>query len=240
VAQLDDFPLFRNLTPSGREILDHGLIRKEVAPAKIILHRGSQVSGAYVVTRGSLRVFSISPAGSEATLYCINPGETCVLALNCLFNDLLYPAWVASESKTEVAIIPGLVFRALFNSESSIQDLTVRALSTLVFRLMNELEQVHFCTLEQRLANLILLRASADGGLRMTQQEMAYHLGTSREVVARLMRDFVAQRLVETHRGLIIVRNSARLSALIAAGIEIEPCQRRSMPAQVLQLQTSE
>lgn len=217
MINLEDFPIFRNLTKVGRDTLDHGLIRKEIAPATIILHRGAQVSGAYVVTRGSLRVFSISPSGSEATLYCINPGETCVLALNCLFNDLLYPAWVASEPKTEVAIIPGPVFRTLFNREASIQDLTVRALSTLVFRLMGELEQVHFCTLEQRLANLILLRASADGGLRMTQQEMAYHLGTSREVVARLMREFVARQLVETRRGMTIIRDSARLSALIAA-----------------------
>ena len=31
---------------------------------------------------------------NEATLYVINPHETCVLALNCIFNDLLYPAWV--------------------------------------------------------------------------------------------------------------------------------------------------
>jgi CRP/FNR family transcriptional regulator len=91
---------------------------------------------------------------------------------------------------------------------------------------MTELEQVHFCTLEQRLANLILLRASADGCLHMTQQEMAYHLGTSREVVARLMRDFVAQQLVETQRGLTIIRDSARLSALLAAGFEIEACAR--------------
>jgi CRP/FNR family transcriptional regulator len=148
MVHLDDLPIFRNLTKAGRNTLDRGLICKEFSPATIILHRGAQVSGAYVVTRGSLRVFSISPSGTEATLYCINPGETCVLALNCLFNDLLYPAWVASEPETEVAVIPGLVFRTLFNSESSIQDLTVRALSTLVFRLMNELEQVHFCTLE--------------------------------------------------------------------------------------------
>jgi CRP/FNR family transcriptional regulator len=76
------------------------------------------------------------------------------------------------------------------------------------------------------MANLILLRASSDGCLRMTQQEMAYHLGTTREVVARIMGEFVAKQLVETRRGLTIIRNSSGLSALLAARFEIEACEK--------------
>lgn len=214
LADLDEFPLFRELSKPGKDILRQGILRKECQPGGVILRKGEQVSGAYIVLRGSLRVFSIAPSGTEATLYCINPGETCVLALNCLFNDLLYPAWVAPESKTKIAVIPGVVFRRLFEKEPSIQDLTVHALSTIVFRLMNELEQVHFCKLEHRLADLILLRASSEGVLRMTQQEMAYHLGTTREVIARIMREFVGKKLVETQRGLTRIKNSAGLAAL--------------------------
>jgi CRP/FNR family transcriptional regulator, anaerobic regulatory protein len=221
MADLYALPVFRNLTETGRDMLEKGLVRKEIGAATPILHKGSQVSGAYIVLRGRLRVFSIAPTGSEATLYCIDPGETCVLALNCLFQDLLYPAWVATEPKTEVAVLPGPVYRRLFEREPSIQDLTVHALSTAVFRLMNELEQVHFCKLEHRLADLILLRASSEGVLRMTQQEMAYHLGTTREVVARIMRAFVAKKFVETQRGLTRIRNSAAMAELIAKDEEV-------------------
>jgi CRP/FNR family transcriptional regulator len=129
---------------------------------------------------------------------------------------------VSTEPKTEVAVIPGLVFRKLFGSEPSIQDLTVSTLSTVVFRLMNELEQVHFCKLEHRLTNLILLRASSEGKLRMTQQEMAYNLGTSREVVARLLRDFIAKGFVETQRGSIKIKDAAGMADLIAFNIDIQ------------------
>ena len=109
MVNLDDFPLFRNLSKAGRQIIDKGIVRKVISPATTILHKGSQTSGAYVVIMGRLRVFSIALSGCEATLYCIDPGETCVLALNCLFNDLRYPAWVATAPRTEVAIIPGAV-----------------------------------------------------------------------------------------------------------------------------------
>jgi CRP/FNR family transcriptional regulator len=209
---------FRKLSEAGRQLLSRGVACKDCAPGGPIIHKGQSVSGAYFVVRGRLRVYSLAPDGTEATLYCIDPGETCVFALNSLFNDLRYPAWVQAEADTTVALIPGAVFRQLFEREPAIQDVTVRALSTLVFRLMEELEEVHSYKLDQRLANLLLVHASAEGELRMTQQQMADHLGTTREVVARLMRDFVARGQVETRRGLTIVRNAAGLAGLIAGG----------------------
>mgnify|MGYP000678059055 FL=1 len=183
-----------------------------------VLGKGQPVSGAYVVTSGRLRVYTLSPDGNEATLYWIAPGETCVLALNCIFNDLLYPAWVEAAPSTTVAVIPGPLYRTLFENEAAIRNLTVQALSTIVFRLMAELEQVHSCKLEQRLANFLLLHASGNGTLRMTQQEIASHLGTTREVVARLLRQFVAKKYIETQRGTVVVRQPARLANWVKNG----------------------
>lgn len=39
----------------------------------------------------------------------------------------------------------------------------------------------------------------------MTQQQVAGHIGTTREVVARLMQELVALRLVRTARGEIVI-----------------------------------
>ena len=183
-----------------------------VSPTETLLQRGDRVSGAYFVLEGQLRVFSISVDGSEATLYAVSAGEACILALNCLFNDLLYPAWVQADTRSRVAVVPGPIFRRLFQSEPVLQDVTVRALSTIVFRLMNELDQVHALKLDQRLANLLLLRASSRGALHMTHQQMADHLGTTREVVGRLLRSFVARRLITLRRGATTVVDSPGLT----------------------------
>lgn len=212
---LENLGPFRNLSAAGKQLLHQARISDIAAPSGPILHKGQRISGAYFVVRGRLRVYSLSPSGNEATLYFIAPGETCVFALNSLFNDLLYPAWVQAESDTTVALIPGNIFRELFTREAAIQDITVRALSTLVFRLMAELEQIHSYKLEQRLANLILVHASADGELRMTQQQIAQHLGTTREVVARLIGELVAAGLVETGRGRMRVKDNEGLARVI-------------------------
>lgn len=217
MGKLEDFSPFCHLSKTGKKLLDEAQVSRHCASATPLIFKGQRTSGAYFVLEGRLRVFSLAPNGTEATLYFIEPGETCVFALNSLFNDLLYPAWVQAVDETSIVLIPGGTFRRLFAEEPVIRDLTVKTLSTLVFRLMAELEEVHSYKLNQRLANLMLVHASAAGELRMTQQQMAFHLGTTREVVARLIRDFVAAGLVETRRGLSLVRDSKGLADLTTA-----------------------
>lgn len=204
-----------DLSVEGARRLHEQMHHVDFLKPAAVIHKGQRVSGAYLVTRGQLRVFTYTPQGSEATLYFIRAGETCVLALNCLFNDLRYPAWVESDADTQVAIIPGPLYRTLFESERAVQDMTVKALSTLVFRLMGELEQIHACTLDQRLANFLLSNASEQGRVEMTQQELAGHLGTSREVIARLMQGFTAQGLVATRRGAVTITDAQGLAELL-------------------------
>ena len=213
---LENFSPFRELSESGRKLLDAGMVSRHCPSATPLLFKGQRTSGAYFVLEGQLRVFSMAPNGTEATLYFIDPGETCVFALNSLFNDLLYPAWVQAVAETSIALVPGPVFRRLFAEEAAIRDLTVRTLSTLVFRLMAELESVHSYKLGQRLANLLLVHASTAGELRMTQQQMAFHLGTSREVVARLIGELVGAGLIASRRGRVEVLDAPGLAALIA------------------------
>ena len=217
MVDLENFTPFCNLTDPGKRRLRAGQVSRHCASAEPLLRKGQRVSGAYFVLAGRLRVYTLAPNGTEATLYFIDPGDTCVFALNSLFNDLLYPAWVQAVEETTIALIPGPVYHGLFAAEPVIRDLTVRTLSTLVFRLMATLEEVHSCTLGQRLANLLLVHASATGELRMTQQQMASHLGTTREVLARALRELVAAGYVETRRGSTVIRDVGGLTGVTTA-----------------------
>jgi CRP/FNR family transcriptional regulator len=212
--ELSKVAVFRDLSPEGRKLLERGATTHHFPVDKTIIERGQDVSGAYFVVEGRLRVFSLLPGGKEVTVYMIEPGGTCVFALNSLFNDLLYPAWVQTDRTTTVAVVPGRIYRSLFQTEPVIQDLTVRTLSTLVFRLMAELDEVHSCTLEQRLAGFLLIHASGKGVLRQTQQEIAGHIGTTREVVARLTSRMARLGWIATKRGAITILDRSTLAAL--------------------------
>jgi CRP/FNR family transcriptional regulator len=217
-AELQHFPPFDKLSETGKILLSRGLHYANFSQQVTVLEKGQRVSGAYVVVEGRLRVFTLTPSGNEATLYVIDPGETCVLALNCIFNDLRYPAWVEAQPGSKVAVVTGALYRALFDAEPAIRNMTVQAFSTIVFRLMAELEDIHSRKLEQRLANFLLTQASSDGAVRMTQQGIARHLGTTREVVARALRQFVLHGWVVTKRNLIQIAHAEALTAMLRPG----------------------
>ncbi len=219
-VKLNNFKPFDDLSETSNSLLDRGLQYVHFTKTTEVLRKGQQISGAYFVVSGQLRVFTLTPKGNEATLYLINPGETCVLALNCIFNDLFDPVWVEAKPKTKVAIIYGALYRALFELESAIRNMTVQTFSTVVFRLMAELEEIHSYKLEQRLASFLLAHASIDGAVRMTQQEIASHLGTTREVIARILRQFVLEKHIETKRNLVKIENPIKLASLVKS---IEP-----------------
>lgn len=214
-VDLEHFKPFDNLSEISKLLLNRGLHYANFSKKTTVLIKSQRVSGAYVVVGGQLRVFTLTPSGKEATLYLINPGETCVLALNCIFNDLLYPAWVEATPDTHVAVIPGTLYRVLFESEPAVRNMTVQAFSTIVFRLMAELEEVHSYNLEQRLANFLLLRSSTDAKIQMTQQEIASHLGTTREVIARVLGQLVSKKYITSSRNQIMISDPSRLAELI-------------------------
>lgn len=218
LGSLERFAPFADLGDEARSLLAQGTVVSECSSGQVILHKGQPVAGAYLVLGGRLRVFTITPSGTEATLYFVEAGEACVFALNCIFSDLLYPAWVQAEASTRVAVVPGVVYRRLFESEAAVQQLTVHALSTLVYRLMGELELVHSSSQRQRLVHFILSHANSEGVLRMTQQQIARHLGTTREVIARLVGEFVGNGWLRTERGALGVVDLFSLRGQLIAG----------------------
>ena len=61
----------------------------------------------------------------------------------------------------------------------------------------------------------LLLRANTQGEIAMTQEQIAHHLGSTREVIARLLRGMVAARLLQTRRGSIQLLDRNGLSRLL-------------------------
>jgi len=217
--ELEPLGFVDELSANGRSLLAQRLRWHEVEPRTPLIARGDTVGGVYIVQRGALRIFYIGPQGREGTLYWVEPGDACVLALNCVCAELEYPAWAESEAEpSRIGMIPAATFRALFTSEPAIRAYTFRVLSHRVFELMRILEEAATFGLEQRVAALLLERAGSGDTIAMSQERMASHLGSAREVVSRLVRSLAHRGCIETGRGRITIRDRAALRALVADG----------------------
>jgi CRP/FNR family transcriptional regulator len=79
---LSDFHFFTQLSDHSRQLLEENVEYHTFSGKKIVINKGDTVGGVYLIEKGRLRVFSISSNNKEITLYSINPGESCILAIN--------------------------------------------------------------------------------------------------------------------------------------------------------------
>ena len=213
--KLSLFPLLDELSPTGRARLLAATRHLTLQPYAQVLQPGDEVAGAYLVERGALRVYYVSAEGREGTLYWIDPGQSCILALNCLFARLAYPAWVeVDSSETQVAVISGDAYRELFSAEAAVQRFTFDALATRLFDLMSLMQETASLGLEQRVAAHLLRRAVGAEVLESTHEQIAHHLGSSREVVSRVLRNIARSGALSLSPRSITILDAAKLRAL--------------------------
>ncbi len=218
VEALDDFAFIREMRPETRKRLSSKITLTALPPTASVLRLGDVVDGVYLIRSGNIRVYYLDADGREGTLYWIEAGQSCILALNSLFTEIPYPAWAEAEADgVEILTVPGPLFRELFAGEPSAQRFLFEQLSERVFELQKLLERTMRLPQEQRLILLLLAHADADGTVRLSQEKLARHLGTIREVVARLLRHLASQGLVATAPRRILLLDRRKLMKIAAA-----------------------
>jgi len=206
------FPFLTGLATDSRRELG-ALVPARAKPHRTLLRRGDATGGAYLIVGGSLRVYYVSSEGREATLYTVEPGGTCILALTASMNGTPYPAWVAAgPNGGEYVVVPTRLLSKLLDGEKAFREFVFGALSGRVLDLMRTLEEVGSDQVQQRVARYLVKRQGPEACVRVSQAGIAAELGTAREVVFRALRSFSARGIVETGRLRIRIVDQAGLN----------------------------
>lgn len=203
------------LSTSARLIVEKSADKIHPKIDDTIIHKGDTIGGAFLVESGSLRVYTIDLNGNEKPIYTVNSGELCIFSVNCIFNKILYPAWVTNESaNTRILSIPTSAFQRLYEQELFVRDYIVDSLSKRIFDLMSSIEEVSTHDIGQRINSYLVRSCPADRTLKVSHQAIAKHLGTAREVVSRHLKQLEKAGYVELSRLRIRIISPGELSKL--------------------------
>jgi CRP/FNR family transcriptional regulator len=209
---LATYPFFSRLSAESRRLIDASARIRLAARKECLLRKGERIRGLYLVLSGRLRVYTISPAGREASLYVIEPGESCPLAMNAMLSEKLHQAWVEVGTKTaKILFIPSVVFRDLYENERAVREFALSVLSGRISSLMTVLEELSLQSVEERVKGYLLRCANNEGEIETTHQQIALALGTAREVISRKLRELVRAGSIEARRGRIKILSPHKL-----------------------------
>ena len=166
---------------------------------------GDRVDGIALLLSGVVRVYKIGETGREITLYRFGLGQSCILSANAIMSDKSFPAIATVEEDAEAVMIPAEVFREWVNKHEIWREFVFDLLSQRLSTVMTVVDEVVFKRMDRRVAAWVLNQAKVQNPMRVTHQEIAAELGSSREVISRILEDFSKEGLIESGRGTIEV-----------------------------------
>jgi len=178
--------------------------------------QGDRIEAIPLLVSGTVRVYQISESGREVTLYRFHPGESCVLTANAILTRQTFPAVATVEQEAEAILIPAETFREWVQRHDVWRDFFFDLVSHRLASVMSLVDEVAFRRLDMRVAALLQERAREEHPIRITHQEIASELGSSREVISRILEDLADRGIVRPERGSISVEDPAALRRLAA------------------------
>lgn len=179
------------------------------------IREGHILQHAMFIVSGQIRVFKLSQTGREITLYRVHSGQCCVLMMASILGETEYEASVAIEEETDVLLLPVSVFRDWMNTIKPIRQYIYKQFIDRMTNVTKLLENIAFQPLPYRIADYLISEFVKGDCLRLTHEQLAIEIGTSREVITRILKSFAEQGAIELSRGKIIILDRGILNRII-------------------------
>jgi len=170
-----------------------------------VFAEGDQPDTIALLISGVVRVYKIGETGREITLYRFGHGESCILTANAILSAQSFPAIATVERDAEAILVPADSFRDWIRRYDPWREFVFDLLSNRLSSVMEIVDEVAFQRMDARVAALLLERYRLKNPVHITHQEIASELGSSREVISRILEDFAGRGFVGLSRGKVEV-----------------------------------
>ncbi len=171
-----------------------------------ILRQGEYVKVIPLLTSGLVKVFKEeSVNGNEVLLYYIKPGESCVMSVTTLIKQQKSHVKAVLEQDSTMVLIPANKALEIAKKFPKWNEFIYDLFSLKFDELLNIIEVLTFSTKNVRLLSYLTKEASLKNTnvLHKTHQQIAYDLGSSREVISRLLKKLEIEGQIKLGQGKI-------------------------------------
>ena len=221
LEQLQQLPFWEHLTEEEKRQTESYTVIAEFDKGNILHAMDKDCLGLAVVLKGSFRAYMMSEEGREITLYHVLEGEYDVLTASCIMYQITFDTQMVIEEDSRIMVVPTTILRRLKDENIYVRSFIFESLTERFSDVMWTMEQILFYGIDQRIAAFLVRRGMEQGcfsskameaigegsktcpEIRVTHEEIAREISTAREVVARIIRHFIDDGLIETGRGKI-------------------------------------
>jgi CRP/FNR family transcriptional regulator, cyclic AMP receptor protein len=222
VGLLSEVAIFAGLSDADIEAIGHATTMTRCSRGQLILSPEDPPDRIHIVKKGRVRVYRITPDGKQLTLDIFERG-TILGDMELLGQDRVPEAYAEAIEEGVICTIDPDGLRRLIERYPIIGVNIITHLSRRLQSAERDLEAMAYQRVDQRVARRLVDLAERFGvrmkggtviGARLTQQELAEMVGTTRETLAHTMSDFRRRGLLSTSHQHVVIRDAERLTDL--------------------------
>lgn len=211
-STLSGFPFFRGVPKSELEKLTGMALCHEYPRNNILSYRGDPAGSVFLVITGRVKVILTNDVGREVILSLLGPGG--LIGITAAFDDGDQPAQAVTVEGSMIARFGAPAFVRWTTASAGARGALVRELTRQVRELSHKIGEHALMSTKDRLLSTLLEIADTEGEsesdgtqvsfTRPTHKELANRIGSSREVVSRLLAELRESDVLEADEGRIL------------------------------------
>ncbi len=211
---LSTISLFSTLQPDTRLAISRCAFARQLPAGCTLLVEGLPAEHGYFLQSGEARAIRMNQDGRVQVLARFSPGDPINL-ISLFSEDKLNRATIETLSEVTLLVLSAPDFHRLISRYPDFSALLLRLLAARLARITDLAADLSLYAVRARLARFLIELADLNPSpAGWTQDEIAAHIGTVRDVVGRLLRDFEAAGLIQRQQGQINLLDRERLSAV--------------------------
>jgi len=216
-------PFWDRLTKEQKEQMTAYGILKEYHKGETIFNPLRKSAGLKIVMKGQMKVYL--PFGNEGDimLYLVKEGEVCVLSIMSLLHQFDWAVYAQAMEESRIVTIPENVYMKICEENPAAMAYNQKILIDRMGEIIRITSYAAGASVSERLADLLLRyqRDAAGPELALTHEELAKDMGTAREVISRMLKQFQTHGLIRTGRGKILILDQEGLKQVRSGTMEV-------------------
>ena len=203
MTDISHISIFEGLPESELSELQELCITRTYPKNTVIINEGDQANAMFICSDGKVKVYVSDENGREFVLNSMGPGE--YFGELSLLDDETRSASVITTEKSTFSILYKDDFTKVVMNNPAISLVLLRNLASRIRTLTDNVKTLALQDVYGRIRKTLMnLSHEVDGELiideKLTQQDIANRIGSSREMVARILKDLATGGYIEIER----------------------------------------
>ena len=197
--------LFPSFSSTLLEDIENNAIEQSISAGTTIMRTGQYIKNTVLVLSGSIKIYREDEDGGEFFMYYLQPGQACAISMICAAKNEQSQIMAKVVEDAELVMIPLHLMDKWIMQHRSWYEFVIETYRSRFEEVLTVIDSIAFRAMDERLEFYLKRHKDACGcsDLKLSHQEIANEINTSREVISRLLKKLEQRGHLKLHRNHI-------------------------------------